>query len=203
MARPIIIDGRNLLDPAVARDAGFTYKASAGRVTRRPRAGAAALMEALLLAGGKASGSETRHRGFPKPARACRRLPARGVHRCALVGRRRHAGDRRVSRRPGEAFVNALGGIGAEIERSASTSPLGRGGGFGSLRRAVRGGLRARAERRRATRRRLRGAARGARETPAAGATIVVAQVRSPFGVVDFRRTARHGFREAPLLATG
>ena len=33
MARPLIVDGRNLLDPAAARAAGFAYERSAGRVT--------------------------------------------------------------------------------------------------------------------------------------------------------------------------
>ena len=74
MARPLIIDGRNLLDPVAARAAGFVYEgigrprhASPAEPDARARPGAAALMEALLLAGGKAERLGEAAQGLPKP----------------------------------------------------------------------------------------------------------------------------------------
>ena len=97
--------------------------------------------------------------------------------------------------------MNALGGLGAEIEPVGEPEPLGRGGG---LKLAARG-------------RKESGAVLalngdelldvdfrdllGQHAHAGAAATIVVAQVRSPFGVVDLEPDGRvSGFREAPLL---
>jgi NDP-sugar pyrophosphorylase family protein len=100
-----------------------------------------------------------------------------------------------------EAFVNALGGIGAEIVPVGEPEPLGRGGGFrlASTKRQETGTVLA-----------LNGdelidvdfsALLAEHEENGAAATIVVAQVRSPFGVVQLDRDGRvTGFREAPLL---
>jgi len=159
-------------------------------------------MEALLLAGGKAERPRRRGTGASKAAGAHRRLPARGVQRS-------HDSSMQASRvvivacRAGqeEAFVDALGGVGAEIEPVGEHEPLGRGGGLrlAASRRRETGSVLA-----------LNGdelldvdfeALLAEHEQAGAGATIVVAQVRSPFGVVDLEDDGRvTGFREAPML---
>jgi NDP-sugar pyrophosphorylase family protein len=158
-------------------------------------------MEALLLAGGKAERLGEAAQGLPKPLvpvagfplaeYAVARLIEGGVTRVIVACR---AGDE-------DAFVNALAGLGAEIEAVGEDEPLGRGGG---LRLA-------------ASRRREGGpviALNGdelldvdfgslvtEHEESSAAATIVVAQVRSPFGVVEVEGNGTiTGFREAPLL---
>jgi NDP-sugar pyrophosphorylase family protein len=100
-----------------------------------------------------------------------------------------------------EAFVNALGGIGAEIVPVGEPEPLGRGGGLrlAAAQRREEGSVLA-----------LNGdelldvdfeALITDHERTGTGATIVVAQVRSPFGVVALEDDGRvSGFREAPLL---
>ena len=158
-------------------------------------------MEALLLAGGKAERLGEAAQGLPKPLVPVGGFPLAEYTVARLVG----AGVTRVivACRAGqeEAFVNALGGLGAEIEPVGEPEPLGRGGGLrlaASLRRDER--RRARAERRRAARRRLHRAARRARtlrrrchDRRRAGPL--------PFGVVDLEEDGRvTGFREAPLL---
>ena len=158
-------------------------------------------MEALLLAGGKAERLGDAAQGLPKPL-----VPVAGFPLAEYtVARLVDAGVTRVivACRAGqeEAFVNALTGLGAEIDAAGEPEPLGRGGGLrlaASLRResgaclALNGdelldvdfaGLLAEHER------------------SGAAATIVVAQVRSPFGVVELQDDGRvTGFREAPLL---
>ena len=158
-------------------------------------------MEALLLAGGKAERLGEAAQGLPKPLvpiagfplaeYAVARLVRAGVSRVVVACR---AGQE-------EAFVNALGGLGAEIVPVGEQEPLGRGGG---LRLA-------------ASQRREQGAVIAANGDElldvdfeallaehggsGAAATIVCAQVRSPFGVVDLQADgAVTGFREAPLL---
>jgi NDP-sugar pyrophosphorylase family protein len=158
-------------------------------------------VEALILAGGKAERLGDAARGLPKPL-----VPVGGRALAAYqVGRLADAGVSRVivgcSEGCERLFEEALGGIGPEIVAVGEREPLGRGGG-------------------------LRHAAAFRRETgpvlalngdellgvdlrdlldvhrdrrPAA--TIVVSQVRSPFGVVEVRDDDTiAGFREAPLL---
>jgi NDP-sugar pyrophosphorylase family protein len=158
-------------------------------------------MEALLLAGGKAERLGEAAQGLPKPL-----VPVGGFPLAEYtVGRLVGAGVTRVivACRAGqeEAFVNALGGIGAEIDPVGEVEPLGRGGGLrlAASRRHEAGPVLA-----------LNGdelldvdftALIGAHEQSRASATIVVAQVRSPFGVVDLEDDGRvTGFREAPML---
>jgi NDP-sugar pyrophosphorylase family protein len=158
-------------------------------------------MEALLLAGGKAERLGEAAQGLPKPLvpvggfplaeYTVARLVAAGVTRVIVACR---AGQE-------EAFVNALGGIGAEIDPVGEPEPLGRGGGlrFAASRRRDEGPVLA-----------LNGdelldvdftALLAEHERSGAAATIVVAQVRSPFGVVDLEVDGRvTGFREGPLL---
>jgi len=158
-------------------------------------------MEALLLAGGKAERLGDAAQGLPKPL-----VPVAGFPLAEYgVARLVEAGVTRVivACRGGqeESFVNALTGLGAEIEAVGEPEPLGRGGG-----------LRLAASRRRESGPCLalngdelldvdfRSVLRD-HERSGAAATIVVAQVRSPFGVVDLQADGSvTGFSEAPLL---
>jgi NDP-sugar pyrophosphorylase family protein len=158
-------------------------------------------MEALLLAGGKAERLGEAAQGHPKPLVPIAGYPLAEYTVARLVG----AGVGRVivACRAGQedVFVNALGGLGAEIEPVGEPEPLGRGGG---LRLA-------------ATRRREDGpvlalngdelldvdlaALYAAHEQTRPAATLVVSQVHSPFGIVDLGEDgAITGFREAPRL---
>ena len=158
-------------------------------------------MEALLLAGGKAERLGEAAQGLPKPLVPVAGFPLAEYTVARLVG----AGVTRVivACRAGQedAFVNALGGLGAEIVPVGEQQPLGRGGGFrlAAAHRAESGPVIA---------------ANGdelldvdfdalleQHAESGADATIVCAQVRSPFGVVDLQEDGSvTGFREAPLL---
>lgn len=158
-------------------------------------------MEALVLAGGKAERLGEAAQGLPKPL-----VPVAGFPLAEYaVARLVEAGVTRVivACRAGqeEVFVNALAGLGAEIVAVGEPQPLGRGGG-----------LRLAASKRQETGTVL--AMNGdelldvdlrrlveEHERSNAAATIVVAQVHSPFGVVDLDGDdAVTGFREAPKL---
>lgn len=158
-------------------------------------------MEALLLAGGKAERLGEAAQGLPKPL-----VPVAGFPLAEYsVGRLAAAGVTRVivACRAGqeEAFVNALTGLGPEIETVGEEEPLGRGGGLrlAASKRRENGTVLA-----------LNGdelldvdfpALLAEHQRSQAAATIVVAQVRSPFGVVALEDDGRvTGFREAPLL---
>jgi len=158
-------------------------------------------VEALLLAGGKAERLGDAAQGLPKPL-----VPVAGIPLAAYsVARLVECGVTRVivACRTGqeEAFVNALAGLGAEVVPVGEPEPLGRGGG-----------LRLAASQRTETGRVLAmngdelldidfPALLAQHDASAAAATIVCAQVRSPFGVVDLREDGTvTGFREAPLL---
>jgi NDP-sugar pyrophosphorylase family protein len=158
-------------------------------------------MEALLLAGGKAERLGDAAQGLPKPLVPIAGFPLAeyGVARLVEAGVTRVIVACRAGQE--EAFVNALAGLGAEIDAVGEPEPLGRGGGLrlAAARRREDGICLA-----------LNGdelldvdfpALLQAHERSAAAATIVVAQVRSPFGVVDLQEDGRvTGFREAPLL---
>ena len=158
-------------------------------------------MEALLLAGGKAERLGEAAQGLPKPlvpvagtplaAYAVARLVDSGVTRVVVACR---AGDE-------DAFLAALSGLGADVEAVGEDEPLGRGGGLrlAATRRHEAGPVLA-----------LNGdelldidfrALLAEHETSGAAGTIVVAQVSSPFGVVEVEDDGTvSGFREAPLL---
>ena len=158
-------------------------------------------MEALLLAGGKAERLGEAAQGLPKPLVPIAGFPLAeyGVARLVAAGVDRII----VACREGQeaAFVNALAGLGAEIDAVGEPEPLGRGGGLklAASRRREEGTCVA-----------LNGdelldvdfaALLAEHERAGAAATIVVAQVRSPFGVVELQDDGRvTGFREAPLL---
>jgi NDP-sugar pyrophosphorylase family protein len=158
-------------------------------------------MEALVLGGGKAERLGEAAQGLPKPlvpvggsplaAYAVARLVEGGVTRVIVACR---AGDE-------DAFVHALSGQGAEVEAVGEDEPLGRGGGLrlAATRRQEEGPVLA-----------LNGdelldvdfrALVSEHDASGAAATIVVAQVRSPFGVVEVEEDGTvTGFREAPQL---
>ncbi|HVS84677.1 MAG TPA: nucleotidyltransferase family protein [Gaiellaceae bacterium] len=158
-------------------------------------------MEALLLAGGKAERLGEAAQGLPKPLVSVAGFPLAEYTVARLVD----AGVTRivVACRAGQedVFENALAGLGAEIAPVGEEEPLGRGGGlrFAASHRRESGPVLA-----------LNGdelldldyaglVAEHGRS--GAAATVVVAQVRSPFGVVDLREDGSIvGFREAPML---
>ena len=158
-------------------------------------------MDALLLAGGRGERLGEAARGRPKPL-----VPVAGVPLAAYqVGRLVAAGVGRVlvscaAGRERE-FESELSGLGAEVVAVGEPEPLGRGGGlrFAAAARVEGGPVYA-----------LNGdelldvnlgdllAFHGAR---GGAATVVVARVRSAFGVVELDRDDRIvAFREAPAL---
>lgn len=158
-------------------------------------------MEALLLAGGKAERLGEAAQGLPKPLVPVAGLPlaAYGLARLVQCGVTRviiacRAGDE-------ETFLTTLSGLGAEVEVVGEQEPLGRGGGLrlAATRRQEEGSVLA-----------LNGdelldvdfrALLSEHEASGAAGTIVVAQVRSPYGVVEIEDDGTvTGFREAPLL---
>lgn len=158
-------------------------------------------MEALVLAGGKAERLGDAAQGLPKPLVPVGGLPlaAYGVARLVDCGVSRvviacRAGDE-------EAFLTALSGLGADVEAVGEDEPLGRGGGLrlAATRRQEDGPVLA-----------LNGdelldvdfrALLREHEASGAAGSIVVAQVRSPFGVVEVEGDGTiTGFREAPVL---
>ena len=158
-------------------------------------------MEALILAGGKAERLGDAAQGKPKPLVpvAGRPLVAYTIARLAQAGVSRAIVACALGQE--DQFDAALGGHGVEIAAVGEPEPLGRGGGlrFAAEHRRDDGPVlamngdelldldyRALLERHRAE---------------AAAATVVVAQVNSPFGVVELDDNDRiHGFREAPKL---
>jgi len=129
-------------------------------------------MEALVLAGGKAERLGDAAGGLPKPLVRVGGRPLAEYQVLRLVG----AGVTRViiGCRAGheQLFQDTLSGLGAEIVAVGEPEPLGRGGGLLEAHRSH-----------------------------ACAATVVVAQVHSPFGVVDLADGDRvTGFREAPKL---
>ena len=157
-------------------------------------------MEAILLAGGRAERLGEAAEGRPKALVevAARPLASYQVAQLAKAG----VGRVLVSCAEGkeDLFAAALGAIGPEIVPVGEPEPLGRGGGIrhaAAERResgpifALNGDELLDVELAALLRRQL--------ETGAA-ATITVAQVRSPFGVVDLDGDVVQGFREAPKL---
>jgi NDP-sugar pyrophosphorylase family protein len=158
-------------------------------------------MEALVLGGGKAERLGEAAQGLPKPLVPVAGFPLLGYTVARLV----EGGVTRVivACRAGdeEMFLQALSGLGADVEAVGEEEPLGRGGGLrlAATRRQEAGPVVA-----------LNGdelldvdfrALLDDHDRSGAAATIVVAQVRSPFGVVELQDDGRvTGFREAPLL---
>jgi NDP-sugar pyrophosphorylase family protein len=157
-------------------------------------------VEAILLAGGKAERLGEAAQGKPKALVHVAGRPL-AAYQAALL---RRAGVERVivscAAGRGELFERELGDIGVEVVPVEEPEPLGRGGGLRFAARARResGDVYA-----------LNGdelldvdfaALLTAHRASGAAATITVAQVRSPFGVVELDDDLVRGFREAPLL---
>ena len=158
-------------------------------------------MEALVLGGGKAERLGDAAQGLPKPLVPVAGFPLLGYAVARLV----ESGVTRVivACRAGneDMFLQALSGLGAEVEAVGEDEPLGRGGGLrlAASRRQEEGPVLA-----------LNGdelldvdfrALLSEHEASGAAATLVVARVRSAFGVVQVEEDGTvTGFREAPLL---
>jgi NDP-sugar pyrophosphorylase family protein len=158
-------------------------------------------MEALILAGGKAERLGDAAQGNPKPlvpvagaplvGYTLRRLAAAGVTRAIFA----------CARGQEERFAADLAGAGVEVVPVGEPEPLGRGGGlrFAAAQRANSGPVFA-----------MNGdelldldydALLARHAESGAAATVVVAQVNSPFGVVELDGDdVIRGFREAPKL---
>jgi NDP-sugar pyrophosphorylase family protein len=158
-------------------------------------------MEAILLAGGKGERLGEAAGGRPKAL-----VPIAGRPLAAYqVGRLARAGVTRVivscAAGQGELFESELAGLGAEIVTAAEPEPLGRGGGlrFAAGARLEAGNILA-----------LNGdelldldfgRLLERHEESGAAATIAIAALRTPFGVVDLGpEDSVTGFREAPIL---
>lgn len=158
-------------------------------------------MEALVLAGGKAERLGEAAAGNPKPlvpvagrplaAYAIRRLSGAGVTRAVVA----------CSAGQEARFDAELSGFGVEVVSVGEPEPLGRGGGlrFAASHRRESGPVLA-----------MNGdelldldfgALLDRHDRGGGAATVVVAQVNSPFGVVELDADDRvRGFREAPKL---
>ena len=194
MSRPLIVDGRNLLDPEQARGAGFAYEGigrAASPLAALPeteeREHELERLSGSDHPGGREGRAPRRGRGRPSEGarRAGRAAAGRLPGRTARRGGRRRAcssAARPARRQPSR---RALGGIGPEIVAVPEPEPLGRGGGHplrGAARReqgdvfALNGDELVDVDfSRLLALHRERGAA----------ATITVVPLRSPFGVVD------------------
>ena len=141
MRTPLIVDGRNLLDPEAVRAAGFDYEGIGRALAER-----IPLWKPFSSPAARASGSATPHRGGPKslvPDRGppARRLPGRGAR-----GGRRRPGDRRAARRARRSSSSRSSPASAPRSSPwASRSRSGGAVGFGS--RPRRGRRRARCTR--------------------------------------------------------
>jgi NDP-sugar pyrophosphorylase family protein len=157
-------------------------------------------VEAIILAGGKAERLGEAAGGLPKALVEVAGKPI-AAHQVAQLA---HAGVGRVlvscAAGQEERFAAALAGIGPEVVPVGEPEPLGRGGGirFAAAFRRERGDIFA-----------LNGdelldldptALLEHQREGAAAATLTVAQVRSPFGVVELDGDVVRGFREAPML---
>jgi NDP-sugar pyrophosphorylase family protein len=157
-------------------------------------------LEAIILAGGKATRMGEAAQGLPKALVPIAGHPLAEYQVVQLV----RAGVDRiiVSCAEGQAtlFEQQLAGRGAEIVAIAEPEPLGRGGGlrFAAMQREETGPIYA-----------LNGdelhdvdldAMLAAHRDHRAAATIVVAPLVSQFGVVDIDGDRVTGFREAPRL---
>jgi NDP-sugar pyrophosphorylase family protein len=157
-------------------------------------------VEAIILAGGKAERLGEAAGGLPKALVEVAGKPI-AAHQVAQLA---HAGVGRVlvscTAGQEERFAAALVGIGPEVVPVGEPEPLGRGGGirYAAAFRRERGDVFA-----------LNGdelldldltALLEHQREGAAAATIAVAHVRSPFGVVELDGDVVRGFREASML---
>jgi NDP-sugar pyrophosphorylase family protein len=158
-------------------------------------------LEAIILAGGSATRLGDAARGLPKALVPVGGVPLAGYQVCQLV----RAGVESVivscARGQEDVFQAKLSGLGAQIVTVAEAEPLGRGGGLrtAAARRRGSGPVYA-----------LNGddihdvdlkALLATHIQSGAVGTIVIARIRSAFGVVEFDQADRiTGFREAALI---
>ena len=157
-------------------------------------------MEAIILAGGKAERLGPAAEGRPKPLVRVAGRPLAAYQVAALA----EAGVERIlvscAAGEGDLFRDELAGVGPEIIPVEEAEPLGRGGGLRHASQELAGGgcfalngdelldldfstLLAR------------------HEAAGTAATIVVAELRSPFGIVELAEgDLVAGFEESPLL---
>jgi NDP-sugar pyrophosphorylase family protein len=157
-------------------------------------------VEAIILAGGKATRMGEAAQGLPKALVPIAGHPLAEYQVAQLV----RAGVDRIivscAEGQGTLFEQQLGGRGAEIVAVAEPEPLGRGGGlrFAAAQRRESGPVYA------FNGDELHdvdlGAMLDAHRGHGAAATIVVAPLVSQFGVVDLEGDRVIGFREAPRL---
>ena len=91
MERPVLVDGRNVLDPDEARASMFAYE-SIGRPSSRDS------MEAIMLAGGKAERLGDAARGRPKALVPVGGRPLAAYQVARLSRGRGRARDRQLRR---------------------------------------------------------------------------------------------------------
>ena len=158
-------------------------------------------MEAIILAGGRAERLGAAARGRPKPLVPVRGRPLAAYQVEALAS----AGVDRVlvscAAGQGELFRAELDGIGPEIVPVEEPEPLGRGGGL----RLAAGQRRQEGDVFALNGDELLdldfGALLARHESAGVDATIVVAPLRSPFGIVELGEgDLVTGFEEAPVL---
>jgi NDP-sugar pyrophosphorylase family protein len=158
-------------------------------------------VEAIILAGGKAERLGEAARGAPKALVPIAGHPLAEYQVAQLV----RAGAERIivscAAGQDDLFAAKLSGLGADIVAVAEPEPLGRGGGlrYAAVRREETGPVFA-----------LNGDELldvdladllEAHRAGGAAATVVVSQVRSPFGIVELdEHDVVTGFREAPML---
>ena len=137
MATPLLIDGRNFLDPERLRKAGFVYEG----IGRADRAGSST-MQALVLVGGEGTRLRPLTADRAEAGGAARRPAVHRLHGRVARRPRRRRGDPRL-RLPPDALREALGegppGGTADALRDRARAARHRGGD------PVRGGRAARA----------------------------------------------------------
>ena len=201
MRRPIVVDGRNVLDPEAMRKLGFVYEGVGRPVpveVERDTDGGDHPRRRQGRAAGRRGG------GQAEGARAGGRQGARGIPGRRASRRWRRPCDHQLRRRHGRRVRGRARGIRRGHDRRRGTGAA-RAWGRAALRgrRASRAGRRLRAERRRAARARPRGAPRQAprdrrgRDDHRHAAAFVVRRRRAR------RRRDGHGLpggRRRPLL---
>ena len=149
MRTPLIVDGRNLLDPDAARAPGSRTRAWGG--PRLPSWSVRGVMEAIILAGGKAERLGDAAGGRPKALVHVARAATRLVPGRLPASRGRRAGHRQLrGRLGGEVFESELADLGAEIVAVEEPSRSGAAAASDSRRGAQGDGRRLRSQRRRA-----------------------------------------------------
>ena len=132
MRTPVFVDGRNMLDPETMRAARLHVRRD------RPRGRRRALMEAIVLAGGKAERLGDAAGGLPKSLVEVGGRPLLAWQIGRLAAGRRRPRDRQLPRRAG-GRVRRGARRGRASSSSARASPSGSGAEAGSATRPASG----------------------------------------------------------------